>query len=293
LKPYTTNDLQGGDGGKNSPNSGSEMPDSPQYELAKSATQFAQRQEAEEAFRRKQLEAEKQRLQHENTAAIAGLAEDHVDLLYTAGESAVQKSSFDVDMVRDDNPIQDIDKKWDIIMEAASIFGVRLDPQPLASEIPLALSKQITDYKPMDEARRAGLTIEEMEECMAQPLLKPSSWKETERLPSLGPYMGPHTHDSFSTLFTPRDFIHFKEAQQPWSHHHAADDLPPPIFFCAKCAPPCPSPTFAENFEDQVENILQSLADMPKAEPVLTMGELRARRLRRGLKWAHMQRERQ
>ena len=48
------------------------------------------RQEAEEAFRRKQLEAEKQRLQHENTAAIAGLAEDHVDLLYTAGESAVQ-----------------------------------------------------------------------------------------------------------------------------------------------------------------------------------------------------------
>ena len=43
----------------------------------------------------------------------------------------------------------------------------------------------------------------------------------------------------------------------------------------------------------QVENILQSLADMPKAEPVLTMGELRARRLRRGLKWAHMQRERQ
>ena len=80
-------------------------------------------------------------------------------------------------MVRDDNPIQDIDKKWDIIMEAASIFGVRLDPQPLASEIPLALSKQITDYKPMDEARRAGLTIEEMEECMAQPLLKPSSWK--------------------------------------------------------------------------------------------------------------------
>jgi len=252
----------------------------------------AEQLELEDAFRRKQLAAEKQRLRHQNAAAISECIEDHPDLLFVSEERAVQVFSFDRDMLTDNEPLVDISRHQATVPVAQDpVFVEPAPPELLGSEVPPSLSKQIAQQVKTHERKRKKLTVRQMERLMAQPLTKPLARKERDRLQSLGPYMGSYVYDTYSTRYTPWDYIHFKEQQHPWRPAKESHALPSPVFFVAKCRNPTPAPGVVENYEDEVEAILQSLADMPEPPPVMTMAELKARRLNRGLPWAHMHRD--
>eukprot|EP00667_Euglena_gracilis_P014359 EG_transcript_14868 len=239
-------------------------------------------------FRASQLLAEKQRVQRLNAALLAEPAEDHSDLLYLEEDRAAQEFSFDREMANDEDPLPDLSG---------------LPPQPPRKSMPVfdqtgppvAWDSQVppTEVKKMTESvaarkERSQVSTEEMERWMAQPLKKPTAAEERQRLDSLNPYMGSYVFDTYGPRYTPWDFIRFTEAQQPWRGSAASNDLPAPVFFTSKTAPPQPAPSFAENFEDDIEKMLQKIAEMPAAPEVMTMGELKSRRLNRGLPWAFM-----
>jgi len=235
-----------------------------------------------------QRRAEAERVRAMNTALLADGAENHSAAFYSEEGAAVEGFVFDRDFARDEDPLPDLSGLPPREpRRSVPSFDHNTPPAPWDSQIPPSELRVMADTV---AARKEPTTVSvaEVERLMAQPLRRPSAVPETHRLESLNPFMGPYLYDTYSTRFTPWDFIRFKEAQQPWMGTPESSDLPSPVFFTSKHSPMRPSPDKVENFEDDIEAMLRSIAKMPKAPAVMTMGELKAQRLNRGLPWAFM-----
>jgi hypothetical protein len=130
---------------------------------------------------------------------------------------------------------------------------------------------------------------DELQRKMLRGITKFKPLPDKNRLHSLNAYMGHYVYDTYEPTFTPWDFIQFKECQQLWRRERESNDIPPAVFFTAKCdmVRPAKDHGTAHNFSDEIEDIFEDLRSMPPQPRVMQMGEMMKLKVNRGLVWSH------
>eukprot|EP01012_Entosiphon_sulcatum_P001279 TRINITY_DN1023_c0_g1_i1.p1 TRINITY_DN1023_c0_g1~~TRINITY_DN1023_c0_g1_i1.p1 ORF type:complete len:191 (+),score=36.76 TRINITY_DN1023_c0_g1_i1:29-574(+) len=132
-------------------------------------------------------------------------------------------------------------------------------------------------------ASKAEMTDEWLHERMMYALRPLTTKPETQRVASLGPFLHNYLLDPvFQPRFTPYDYVLRKEDQTPLMTPRNAD-IPKPVFFVSKRHERLPSHR-VEYHEDEIEEILQALAEKPEAPHVPLIEEIRGPP---GPKWAY------
>eukprot|EP00906_Rhabdomonas_costata_P012564 RCo018094 len=245
-------------------------------------------------FRSLQEEALREGRTFENAAAFAAHVDDHRSLLLGVLGSSTQTWKFDRDMLADPQKLSlsgspSPQKSEAPVPSPTSVWAALAHNQETQPVPDNSLAPRMGSLRPPAEAEFRPVEPRPYGKVGEIPAHRKLP-RSVVRLNSLSPYMGSFVYDTFDPALTPVDFLLRKEATVPWRGVPESTDLPPSVFFTAKCRQALPSKVNAEAAVDEIEEALAQLRDMPPQPRVMTMKELKNLRVNRGNRFAHQHR---